>query len=40
MLVVVAMSCPVTVNDLLDGHVMLDVECLDRLYLSGYVPNL
>jgi hypothetical protein len=31
---------PVTVNDLLDGHVVLDLECLDRLYLNGYVPNL
>jgi hypothetical protein len=30
----------VTVNDLLDGHVALDVECLDRIYLNGYVPNL
>jgi len=30
----------VTVNDLLDGHVALDVECLDRVYLNGYVPNL
>jgi hypothetical protein len=30
----------VTVNDLLDGHVSLDVECLDRVYLNGYVPNL
>src|SRR6266545_4366818 len=30
----------VTVNDLLDGHVGLDVECLDRVYLNGYVPNL
>ncbi|MEZ5086982.1 MAG: hypothetical protein R2722_12265 [Tessaracoccus sp.] len=30
----------VTVNDLLDGHVVLDVECLDRVYLNGYVPNL
>jgi len=30
----------VTVNDLLDGHVVLDVECLDRIYLNGYVPNL
>ena len=29
-----------TVNDLLDGHVALDVECLDRIYLNGYVPNL
>jgi hypothetical protein len=24
----------------LDGHVSLDVECLDRIYLNGYVPNL
>ncbi len=28
------------VSDLLDGHVALDVECLDRIYLNGYVPNL
>jgi hypothetical protein len=28
------------VGDLLDGHVALDVECLDRIYLNGYVPNL
>lgn len=33
-------SRPVTVNDLLDGHVGLDVECLDRIYLNGFVPNL
>src|ERR1700704_3445669 len=31
---------PVTVNDVLDGHVVLDLECLDRIYLNGYVPNL
>jgi hypothetical protein len=30
----------VTVNDLLDGQVTLDIECLDRVYLNGYVPNL
>jgi hypothetical protein len=29
-----------TVNELLEGHVGLDVECLDRIYLNGYVPNL
>jgi hypothetical protein len=29
-----------TVNDVLDGHVGLDLECLDRIYLNGYVPNL
>jgi hypothetical protein len=26
--------------DILDGHVALDIECLDRIYLNGYVPNL
>lgn len=30
----------VSVNDVLDGHVVLDLECLDRIYLNGYVPNL
>jgi len=34
------MDKPVTVNDVLDGHVVLDVECMDRIYLNGYVPNL
>ncbi len=29
-----------TVNDVLDGHVGLDLECMDRIYLNGYVPNL
>jgi hypothetical protein len=28
------------VGDLLDGHVVLDLQCLDRIYLNGYVPNL
>jgi len=28
------------VNDLLAGHVTLEVECLDRIYLNGYVPSL
>ena len=26
--------------DILDGHVSLDLQCLDRIYLNGYVPNL
>jgi hypothetical protein len=30
----------VTVNDLLNGQVTLDLECLDRVYLNLYVPNL
>ena len=25
----------VTVNEVLDGHAVLDIQCLDRLYLSG-----
>ena len=33
-------ACVVTVADMLDGHVVLDIECLDRLYLNGYVPKL
>src|SRR5271169_6743381 len=34
------MAATVTVNDVLDGHVVLDLECLDRIYLNAYVPNL
>ena len=33
-------SVPVTVNDVLDGHVQLDLDCLDRLYLHGYLAQL
>src|ERR671932_2661490 len=29
-----------TIGELLDGYVTLTVECLDRLYLNGYVPTL
>ena len=29
-----------TVSELLDGHVTLEVECLDRLYLKGYIGKL
>ena len=36
----VVMAAMVTVNDVLDGHVGLDLECMDRIYLNGYVPNL
>jgi len=34
------MTKPVTVNEVLDGCVALDLECLDRVYLNAYVPNL
>ncbi len=34
------MAAVTTIGELLDGHVGLDIECLDRIYLNGYVPNL
>ena len=34
------MAHVVTVNELLDGQVALDIECLDRVYLNAYVPTL
>jgi hypothetical protein len=30
----------VTAGEILDGHVALDIECLDRVYLNAYVPVL
>ncbi|MGH3873043.1 MAG: hypothetical protein ACRDSR_16315 [Pseudonocardiaceae bacterium] len=30
----------VAVGDVLDGHVGLDLECFDRIYLNGWVPSL
>ena len=29
-----------TMNELLKAHVSLDIECIDRLYLNGYIPQL
>ena len=34
------MKRPVTLTDILDGHAVLDISCLDRIYLNGYVPTL
>ncbi|MFB9180101.1 hypothetical protein ACFFX1_18320, partial [Dactylosporangium sucinum] len=31
---------PVTVNDVLDGRKLLEIDCLDRIYLSLTVPSL
>ena len=28
------------INELLSRHVTLEIECLDRIYLNGYVPHL
>ena len=30
----------IDINEILKDHVTLDVECIDRLYLNGYIPNL
>ncbi len=30
----------VNINDVLDGHVALEIECVDRLLLNAYVPGL
>lgn len=34
------MATVTNINQLLDGHTSLEVECVDRLYLNAYVPNL
>jgi hypothetical protein len=38
--VVTVATRAVTVNDMLDGHVVCDLTGFDRIYLNGYVPNL
>jgi hypothetical protein len=30
----------VTVNDVLDGHKLLEIDCVDRVYLTLSVPTL
>ena len=34
------MSLAPNVRDLLEGHIGLELESIDRLYLNGYVPQL
>ena len=34
------MTNVVNINDVLDGHVVLDLACVDRLYLNAYVANM
>jgi hypothetical protein len=34
------MTTAVNINDVLDGHVSLEIDCIDRLLLNAYVPNL
>jgi hypothetical protein len=35
-----SMTNVVNINDVLDGHVSLEVQCVDRLYINAYVPKL
>jgi hypothetical protein len=37
---VVHVAAVVNINDVLDGHTALDLNCLDRIYLNAYVPKL
>ena len=30
----------ITIPELLREHVSLDLECVDRVYLNGYMPSL
>jgi len=30
----------VNINEVLESHIALEVECVDRLYLNAYVPNM
>jgi hypothetical protein len=34
------MASAANINDVIEGHVALEVECVDRLLLNAYVPNL
>jgi hypothetical protein len=34
------MAAGVNINEVLDGHVSLQVDCVDRLYLNAYCPIL
>ncbi|MGH2576805.1 MAG: hypothetical protein ACRDG9_03495 [Actinomycetota bacterium] len=34
------MATVTNINDVLDGHVGLEIECVDRLYLNAYVAKL
>jgi hypothetical protein len=34
------MASVANINDVLEGHVALEIECVDRLYLNAYVPTL
>jgi hypothetical protein len=33
------MPCEANINDLLEGHVALEIQCVDRPYLNAYIPT-
>ena len=35
-----ARAAVVNINDVLEGHVRLELDCLDRIYLNAYVNKL
>jgi hypothetical protein len=30
----------INVNEVLDGHVGLELDCLDQIYVNAYVPRM
>src|SRR6516165_8221831 len=34
------MASVANINDVLEGHVALEIECVDRLYLNVYLPTM
>lgn len=34
------MTLPRTVNDVVAEHAVFEIECIDRMYLNVYVPQL
>jgi len=34
------MASVANINDVLEGHVALEIECVDRMYLNAYLPTL
>jgi len=34
------MASVININDVLEGHVSLDLDCVDRIDMNAYVPKL
>jgi hypothetical protein len=34
------MASVININDVLEGHVSLELDCVDRIYMNAYVPKL